>query len=131
MIDQKWPYTESVSCNLARIRRHQQRPAPITPAYEGQADSEIEFSVGRSRSQAGAPVGRRFMPGAAGPEPESRAPTAVIRGNPDVKVWVNTNSAAYHCRGTRWFGKTREGEYMTQKEALGKGYHPAQHDPCL
>ncbi len=34
-------------------------------------------------------------------------------GNPDVKVWVNTRSGVYHCPGTRWYGNTKQGEYMT------------------
>src|ERR1051325_5286160 len=38
-------------------------------------------------------------------------------GNPDVKVWVNTNSGVYHCPGTRWYGSTKLDEYMTQKKA--------------
>ena len=29
---------------------------------------------------------------------------------------------SYHCPGTRWYGKTKEGKYMTQKEAQGKGW---------
>ena len=72
-----------------------------------------------------------LMLGTAGQEPESKAQTALSRGNPDVKVWVNTKSGAYHCPGTRWFGKTHEGQYMTQKEAQDKGYHPAANNPCM
>jgi len=28
-------------------------------------------------------------------------------GNPNVTVWVNTNSGVYHCPGTRWYGSTK------------------------
>jgi len=63
-------------------------------------------------------------------KPEPMVNTALSSGNPDVKVWVNTNSGAYHCPGTRWYGKTKEGEYMTQKEVQEKGYHPAANRQC-
>ena len=52
------------------------------------------------------------------------------QGNPNVKVWVNTNSGVYHCPGTRWYGNTKVGEYMTQKEAQEKGYRPAYGKFC-
>jgi hypothetical protein len=52
------------------------------------------------------------------------------KGNPSVKVWVNTNSSVYHCPGTRWYGATKQGEYMTQKEALEKGNRPAYGKYC-
>ena len=52
------------------------------------------------------------------------------KDDPDVKVWVNTNSSVYHCPGTRWYGKTRQGEYMTQKQAQDKGYRPAYGKVC-
>lgn len=51
-------------------------------------------------------------------------------GNPSVKVWVNTNSGVYHCPGTHWYGNTKKGEYMTQKQAQDKGYRPARGNPC-
>ena len=51
-------------------------------------------------------------------------------GNPDVKVWVNTHSGVYHCPGTRWYGNTKNGEYMTQKQAQEKGNRPAYGNPC-
>lgn len=51
--------------------------------------------------------------------------------NPDAKVWVNTDSGTYHCPGTRWYGKTHEGEFMKQKQARVKGYHPAAKHACI
>lgn len=52
------------------------------------------------------------------------------QGNPDVRVWVNTHSGVYHCPGARWYGKTKEGEYMSQKQAQEKGYRPAYGKVC-
>ena len=51
-------------------------------------------------------------------------------GNQNVKVWVNTNSGVYHCPGTRWYGKTKSGQFMTQREAQAKGYRPAYGAVC-
>jgi hypothetical protein len=64
---------------------------------------------------------------------ETTAAVSVVQadqGNPDVRVWVNTNSAVYHCPGTRWYGKTKQGEYMTQAEAQKKGNRPAYGKVC-
>jgi hypothetical protein len=52
------------------------------------------------------------------------------QGNPSVKVWVNTASGVYHCPGTRWYGATKHGEYMTQKDAIAKGNRPAYGKYC-
>jgi len=51
-------------------------------------------------------------------------------GNPNVQVWVNTNSGIYHCPRTRWYGATKQGEYMTQKQAQDKGNRPAYGRLC-
>jgi hypothetical protein len=51
-------------------------------------------------------------------------------GDPNVTVWVNTNSGVYHCPGTRWYGKTKEGKYMLQKQAQASGYRPAYGSVC-
>ena len=51
-------------------------------------------------------------------------------GNPTVKVWVNTPSKTYHCPASRYYGKTKKGEYMTQKEAQDAGNHPAGGKVC-
>lgn len=59
-----------------------------------------------------------------------QTPTQQSQGNPDVKVWVNTRSGVYHCPGSRWYGNTKQGEYMTQKQAQEKGYRPAYGKVC-
>lgn len=42
-----------------------------------------------------------------------------------VTVWVNTDSRIYHKPGTRWYGKTKHGKYMTEADAIKAGYHAA------
>jgi len=41
------------------------------------------------------------------------------------KVWVNTESGVYHKSG-RWYGKTKNGKFMTESEAKAAGYKEAQ-----
>jgi hypothetical protein len=56
--------------------------------------------------------------------------TTQRQGDPNVTVWVNTNSSVYHCPGTRWYGNTKEGKYMSQKAAQVAGYRPAYGSVC-
>jgi hypothetical protein len=66
------------------------------------------------------------------PVSPSAASAAVqsTEGNPDVRVWVNTATGVYHCPGSRWYGNTKQGEYMTQAEAQKKHYRPAYGKVC-
>jgi hypothetical protein len=48
----------------------------------------------------------------------------------DLKVWVNTKSGTYHCPSSRWYGKTKQGEYMSESEAVKNEYHPAGGKSC-
>ena len=40
-------------------------------------------------------------------------------------VWVNTRSGKYWRPGSRFYGKTKQGEYMPELDALDRGYYPA------
>jgi hypothetical protein len=48
-------------------------------------------------------------------------------GGPGM-VWVNTASGVYHVQGTRYYGKTKQGKYMTEADAQKAGYHVAKSE---
>jgi acyl-CoA synthetase (NDP forming) len=60
----------------------------------------------------------------------SKAPvaTAPAAAAPPQKgmVWVNTASGVYHAEGTKYYGKTKQGKYMTEADAQKAGYHIAK-----
>jgi len=41
------------------------------------------------------------------------------------EVWVNTRSGKYWKPGSRYYGKTKQGKFMTEIDALDSGYLPA------
>jgi len=43
------------------------------------------------------------------------------------KVWVNLDTGVYH-KGGRWYGKTKNGNFMTEDEAKKAGYKAAKRD---
>jgi hypothetical protein len=40
-------------------------------------------------------------------------------------VWVNTDSGVYHKPGTRYYGRTKQGKYMSEADAIKAGYRAA------
>jgi hypothetical protein len=81
----------------------------------------------RTQQAPSAPAPAPQTSPAKSPTPQESSST---QGNPDVQVWVNTNSGVYHCPNTRWYGATKSGVYMKQTEAQQKGYRPAYHRVC-
>jgi competence protein ComEA len=41
-------------------------------------------------------------------------------------VWVNTASKVYHAEGSRWYGKTKAGKWMTEEDAIKEGDRAAK-----
>jgi hypothetical protein len=46
------------------------------------------------------------------------------------QVWVNTDSHVYHCPGTRWYRKTKQGTYMSEAQAQAQGARPDHGKAC-
>lgn len=76
---------------------------------------------------APAPAAPMAKPAAA---PAAKTPTTAAAGGGDGKVWVNSSSKTYHCEGTKYYGKTKAGEYMTEADAKAKGNHADHGKAC-
>jgi hypothetical protein len=40
-------------------------------------------------------------------------------------VWVNTQTHVYHKQGSRYYGKTKQGKYISEQDAITEGDRPA------
>ena len=44
------------------------------------------------------------------------------------KVWLNTNTHIYHKSDSRWYGKTHEGKFVSEEEAIREGARAAENE---
>jgi hypothetical protein len=44
------------------------------------------------------------------------------------KVWVNTETHVYHKEGSKWYGKTKHGKYLSEQDAMKEGDKPAKNE---
>lgn len=85
-------------------------------------------SVWKTHNGDSTPRAAKAVP--AAPASKVPAPASRTTGRPDAKVWANTKSKIYHCSNSALYGKTEEGKFMTQQQALAAGYRPARKVFC-
>ncbi|MEZ5473933.1 MAG: DUF3761 domain-containing protein [Steroidobacteraceae bacterium] len=59
-----------------------------------------------------------------------RATATAAPGGGAGLVWLNAGTKVYHCSTDKWYGRTKQGEYLTEAEAKAKGAHPDHGKPC-
>jgi hypothetical protein len=104
---------------------------PETRWY-GTTKAGIYLSESAARARGYRPASGRTCGPLASPDTaltptlKSVAPAPTVA----VKVWVNTNSGVYHCPGTRYYGNTAKGKYMSEADARVAGNRAAYGRSC-
>lgn len=99
-----------------------------TTAAVGSAVSSAASTTGKAISSAASSTaaGAKHMANSAnamvtGEYADEASAKAKCAG--DTVVWVNTSSKAIHMAGDKYYGKTKKGAYMCEKEAIAAGFH--------
>ncbi len=83
----------------------------------------------KKSGEADSPAPGATAPGSSSAPASDSAPAAKQQTTPPVgsgMVWVNTDSGIYHKPGSRWYGKTKQGKYLSEADALKAGYKAAK-----
>ena len=107
-----------------------QMPAPATVPPAKASPSLGSAAITTPAPPAAKPAVDPMAPPKAASRAKTAAPMTAAAGGGAGKVWVNTTSKAYHCEGTKYYGKTKAGEYMSEANAKAKGFHADHKKAC-
>ena len=84
----------------------------------------------RSSTKASAPA-PAAPPAASGPAASNSGGSGEVEAPYQAPpragmVWVNTATKVYHYEGDHWYGRTKEGKYMTEQEAIAAGFRASK-----
>ncbi len=107
-------------------------------ACSGHGGVKDWYAAGATAPVAGAPMSNSTPPAAAPAVPgdtpartNSYTPPATpAPGGGQGQVWVNKLSKVYHCPNDQWYGKTKEGAYMSEADAVAQGYRADHGRAC-
>jgi len=51
-------------------------------------------------------------------------------GGSQSLVWANSHTKRYHCFGAKYYGRTYDGAYVDETEAIEDGYRPSNGTGC-
>jgi DNA uptake protein ComE-like DNA-binding protein len=97
--------------------------SPLVVASAAPAKKPAPASAPAASAPEPAPAAQKVQPKAS----EAAAGATAARPAPARgMVWVNTATKVYHYEGDQWYGKTKEGKYMTEQDAIKAGYRASK-----
>jgi hypothetical protein len=102
------------------------------PAANGSANTGASTAAAGSASANGSASGSSSHSHntAKGSSSTSVAGKAAAPGGGPDRVWLNSDTKVYHCYGTQWYGKTKNGKYVSEQEAVSAGAKPDHGKAC-
>jgi hypothetical protein len=110
------------------MKKAKATPAPAT--HPTPSSSPGKFNLGglfKPKTSTTAATPAAASPAAAKGTNTQGAMKAPAPGGGHGKVWVNTETHVYHKEGSRFYGTTNKGKYVTEAEAIKEGNKAAQH----
>jgi len=101
--------------------------ATAKPATAPETPKATKPPVGKAPEATTKPATPQETPKATKPT-VGKAPEEAAKPPSKGMVWVNTKSKVYHVEGDRFYGKTNWGEWMTEDEAIKKGYRKSKQE---
>lgn len=139
----RWFRAAAAACFLFAAGAHAQGTTGAAPTVTATCKDGTSFSGTSKRGacsghggvkawdKAAATPAAATAPVPATAPASTKAPAAMAKpGGGPGQVWVNTDSKVYHCQGSRWYGKTKQGEYMSEQQAKAGGFRPANKHAC-
>jgi hypothetical protein len=127
---QKW-FAADTSASVTSAKTTKSTTAAPAPAAVAPSPTPA------ARVATPAPVASPSKPSAAFPASAiQKGPVAMAASRPQASgggpgmVWVNMASKVYHCPGATFYGKTKDGKYMSESDAKAMGARPDHNKPC-
>ena len=100
-------------------------PANLAAKSQEGSPSEQTTSSEKKQQKSAAATASSKKSSSKTPGQSSASTEEIAAAKASGKVWVNLDSGVYHKSG-RWYGKTKNGKFMSEDEAKQAGYRESK-----